>query len=542
MMPVVSRAEMRELDRLTIEVHGTPGHVLMERAGTGAAEVFWREFPRVRTHPVVIAGKGNNGGDGFVVARWLRKRGVRCDVVLLARAADVQGDAGRNLRAFVRGRGRLIEAPGETGVGTARAAMERSRIVIDAIFGTGLSAPVTGPTADVIGLINACGLPVFAIDVPSGLDADRGVPLGIAVQAEATATFGFPKTGLLQFPGADYAGTLAVVDIGIAPGAVESIRPSCCVWSTADVGAVFPPRPRDAHKGDAGHVCVIAGGRGKCGAAVLAAEAASRCGAGLTTLALPESERLLVATQLREVMTAGLAAGPHGLFASPAREELHLLLAGKSSVVVGPGIGVSDGTRTLVRQLISTCELPLVIDADGLNCIGDDVAVLRRRRGATVLTPHPGEMSRLTKTETSVIQADRLGAARRLAEETTACVVLKGARTVVAGPGGTAAINLTGNPGMASGGMGDVLAGMIGSLCGQGLDAEEAALVGVHIHGLAADLAAQAQGGTIGLLASDVIAALPRAIGVAHARALEGQPALRRHPSPGRRSQRRRST
>jgi NAD(P)H-hydrate epimerase len=542
MMPVVSRAEMRELDRLTIEVHGTPGHVLMERAGTGAAEVFWREFPGVRTHPVVIAGKGNNGGDGFVVARWLRRRGVRCDVVLLARAADVQGDAGRNLRAFVRGRGRLIEAPGEAGVEAARAAMGRSRIVIDAIFGTGLSAPVTGPTAAVIALMNACGLPVFAIDVPSGLDADRGVPLGVAVQAEATATFGFPKTGLLLFPGADYAGTLAVVDIGIAPEAVDSVRPSCRVWSTADVGAAFPPRPGDAHKGDAGHVCIVAGGRGKCGAAVLAAEAATRCGAGLTTLALPESERALVATQLREVMTAALAAGADGLFAAPVREGLGILLAGKSSVVVGPGIGVSDGTRALVRQLIASCELPLVIDADGLNCIGDDLAVLRRRRGPTVLTPHPGEMGRLTKAGTPAIQADRVGAARRLAQETGACVVLKGARTVVAGPSGVAAINLTGNPGMASGGMGDVLAGMIGSLCGQGLGAEEAALVGVHLHGLAADVAAEAQGGKIGLIASDVIATLPRAIGVAQATALEEQMPVRRWPSRKRRPRRSRST
>jgi hydroxyethylthiazole kinase-like uncharacterized protein yjeF len=522
-MLVVSSAQMRELDRLTIEVHGTPGRVLMERAGTGAAEVFWQEFPRVRTRPVVIAGKGNNGGDGFVIARWLRARGVRCDVVLLARTGDVRGDAARNLRAFVRARGRVIEAPGASGPAAVRSHLERSRVVIDAIFGTGLNAPVEGPTAEVLDLINACGLPVCAIDIPSGLDADRGVPLGVAVQAEVTATFGFPKTGLLLFPGAEYVGTLAVVDIGIAPAAVAAVAPGCRFWTGADVGAAFPPRARDAHKGDAGHVGIIAGGHGKCGAAVLAAEAACRSGAGLTTLVLPDSEQALVAPQLREVMTGSLPASTGGVFAPPTREQLDMMLAGKAAIVVGPGIGVSDGTRMLVRQVISGTRVPLVIDADGLNCLGDDVQVLRRRPGPTVLTPHPGEMSRLTGMPTAAIQEDRVGAAQRLAEVTGAHVVLKGARTVIAAPGGHVAINLTGNPGMATGGMGDVLAGVVGALCAQGLEAMEAATVGVHLHGLAADMATGAQGGEIGLIASDVIEMLPSAIGAVQACAREEQ-------------------
>jgi hydroxyethylthiazole kinase-like uncharacterized protein yjeF len=514
---------MRELDRLTIEVHGTPGRVLMERAGTGAAEVFWQAFPRVRTRPVVIAGKGNNGGDGFVIARWLRARGVRCDVVLLARADDVRGDAAINLRAFVRARGRVIEAPGVSGPAAVRSTFEQSRVVIDAIFGTGLNAPVEGHTAEVIDLINASGLPVCAIDIPSGLDADRGVPLGVAVQAEVTATFGFPKTGLVLFPGAEYVGTLAVVDIGIAPAAVEAVAPGCRFWTGSDVGAAFPPRARDAHKGDAGHVSIIAGGHGKCGAAVLAAEAACRAGAGLTTLVLPDSEGPRVAPQLREIMTGALPATTGGMFAPPTREQLEMTLAGKDAVVVGPGIGVSDGTRMLVRQVISGTRVPVVIDADALNCLGDEVGVLRRRQGPTVLTPHPGEMSRLTGMNTAAVQEDRVGVARRLADATGAHVVLKGARTVIAAPGGDVAINLTGNPGMASGGMGDVLAGVIGALCAQGLDAMEAATVGAHLHGLAADMATGALGGEIGLIASDVIEMLPRAIGAVQASAREEQ-------------------
>jgi NAD(P)H-hydrate epimerase len=518
-MLVVTRAEMRELDRLTIEVHGTPGHVLMERAGAGATEAFWRAFPGVRTRPVVVAGKGNNGGDGFVVARSLRKRGVRCEVVLLARAQDVRGDAARNLRAFVRARGRLIEAPGAAGVAAVRGALEGRRVIIDAIFGTGLNAPVEGPVAEVISLINACGLPVFAIDIPSGLDADRGEALGTAVQAEATATFGFPKVGQVLYPGADHVGTLSVIDIGIAAEAVAAVGPKMRLLAGAEMGVLLAPRRRDAHKGDAGHVLIVAGGRGKCGAAVLAAEGAARAGAGLTTLALPEVERPLVATQLREVMTVSLAAAADGLFGAPVASELEGIFATKSCVVVGPGIGVSDGTRALVQALVTRCPLPLVIDADGLNCLADNLAALQARPGPTVLTPHPGEMSRLIGMPIQAVQADRVGVARQCATRTGACVVLKGARTVVATPDGSAAINLTGNPGMASGGMGDVLAGVIGALCAQGLPAEDAAGLAVYLHGMAADLAAAERGGEIGLIASDVIGSLPRAIALTQAMA-----------------------
>jgi len=292
---------------------------------------------------------------------------------------------------------------------------------------------------------------------------------------------------------------------------------------------MLPPRQRDAHKGEAGHVLIIAGGRGKCGAAVLAAESAARAGSGLTTLALPETERASVATQLREVMTASLGATPDGFFAAPEPVQIDGVLDQKSCVVVGPGIGVGEGARALVRWLVTSCGLPLVIDADGLNCLAPDVASLRKRPGPTVLTPHPGEMSRLLESSVSAVQADRLGVARRLASDTGACVVLKGARTVIASADGTAEINPTGNPGMASGGMGDVLAGVIGGLCAQGLKAEDAAAHGVYVHGMGADLAAAERGGEIGLIASDVMAALPRAITAVQAAAFE---ALRTTETP----------
>jgi NAD(P)H-hydrate epimerase len=540
-MFVVTTAEMRELDRLTIEVHGTPGHVLMERAGAGAAHVFWDRFPGVRTRPVVVAGKGNNGGDGFVVARHLGRRGVRCDVVLLARAEDLRGDAARNLRAFVRGRGRLVEAPGAAAVPAVRAALGRSRVVIDAIFGTGLNAPVDGPIAEVIALVNASGLPVFAVDMPSGLDGDSGQPLGVAVQAEVTATFGFPKLGQVLYPGAGYVGTLGVVDIGIAPQAVSAVAPSSRLLTMGEVGRLFPRRPADAHKGDAGHAFIVAGGRGKCGAAVLAAEAAVRAGAGLTTLAVPESERAGVAMRLREVMTAGLRDAGDGVFAAPTPADLAAVSSRKTSVTVGPGIGVSAGTRALVEALVTECPLPLVIDADALNCLAGNVALLRRRAGPTVLTPHPGEMARLVAASVTQVQADRVGMAKRLALESGACIVLKGARTTVAAPNGSVGINVTGNPGMASGGMGDVLAGVIGALCAQGLDAVDAAAVGVHVHGLAADLAAASLGGEIGIIASDVIARLPAAIArVQEVAAADDPPATTDRSAPGHAAGRRR--
>jgi NAD(P)H-hydrate epimerase len=520
-MLAVTSAEMRELDRLAIEVHGIPGHVLMERAGTGAAALFWKQFPRVRRHPVVIAGKGNNGGDGFVVARHLLRRGVRCDVVLLARAAEVHDDAARNLRAFTRARGRLLEAPGVEGVGIVRAALEGKQAVIDAILGTGLNAEVRGPLAEVIALLNASGLPVFAIDIPSGLDADRGIPLGIAVQAEATATFGFPKIGQLLYPGADHVGALGIVDIGIPREAVATVAPRTWLLEAAAAGAMLPRRRRDSHKGDAGHLLIVAGGQGKCGAATLAARGGLRAGAGLTTLALPAGVSHGGVPTPAEVMTATLPAASDGLYATPSAQELAALLAGKASVVTGPGIGVGTGTRALVGQLVETCACPLVLDADALNCIAEDPALLQRRNGPTVLTPHPGEMGRLIERSASDVQAARLESARQLADETGACVVLKGARTVVADPDGFTLINPTGNPGMASGGMGDALAGVIGALCAQGLSAADAAALGVYVHGLAADLAAAALGGEIGLTASDVIDALPRAIARAQAAATD---------------------
>ncbi len=456
---------MRTLDRWTIE-HGTPGHVLMERAGAGTARVLRERLRRPRGPVVVVCGRGNNGGDGFVVARHLRRARVPVEVWLAARPEEVRGDAARMLAAWRRARGavRALATPADVEALARR--LVRAAAVVDALFGTGLNAPVAGVAAAVIAAINACGAPVLAVDIASGLSADTGAPLGAAVRATVTATFGYPKVGQLMYPGVEHTGLLAVVDIGIPREALAAVAPGTVLLESEEVGARLPPRRRDAHKGDFGHVLVIAGSRGKTGAA----------------------------------LGDGAAALADGAAASA-------LLTDRGAVVCGPGLGQASATRELIRHVVRQCTVPLVLDADGLNAVAG-TSVLRERPGPTVVTPHPGEMARLQGGDTARVQADRLGAARAFARAERVVVVLKGARTVIASPVGATAICPTGNPGMASGGTGDVLAGVIGALLAQGLAAYDAAALGVFAHGAAGDAVAARQG-EVGLLASDLLAELP---------------------------------
>lgn len=501
-MYLVTAEEMRALDRLTIE-HGTPGHVLMERAGRGATQVLLECFPRLRRkgrRAVVVVGKGNNGGDGLVIARLLRQRGARTDVVLLGRAAELGGDAERNLRAYRRGRAGLHELGDGSALGVLERLLNGADLVVDAIFGTGLTKPVHGLHAEAIELINACGVPVFAVDIPSGLNADTGLAMGTAIQAEATASFGFAKIGEALYPGVRHCGRLAVVDIGLAPEAIAAQPPRAALLDAATVGRLVPVRQPDAHKGDCGHVLVIAGSFGKTGAAQLAARAAGRAGAGLVTLVAPASLYPIYAGGALEVMTEALPDDDGRIQFDEVR--LAALLEGKNAVVIGPGIGTHDGAARTVRWLLSNIELPIVIDADAITVLARDAAILRVSRAQPLLTPHPGEMSRLLGNVTAAVQSDRAGVARRFATEYRCTLVLKGARSVIAAPDGWVWVNPTGNPGMASGGMGDVLSGILGGLLAQGLSSDEAARLGVYLHGAVADQITA--DGEIGLLASDL--------------------------------------
>ena len=529
-MMLVTASEMRRLDEWTIERGGTPGHVLMERAGRGATAVLLEQFPHVRRRRVlVVAGKGNNGGDGFVIARLLRRKGVRAEVALLGAAADVRGDAARALRAMQAARVPLTEVTTAAAVGRLAEAVGTAVLVVDAIFGTGLNATVQGLHADVLHLLNASGVPIFAVDIPSGLDADRGVALGVAVQAEATATFGFAKIGQLIHPGVDHVGSLAVVDIGIAADAVAAVQPRTSLLQAPDVARLVPVRAPDAHKGSYGHVLVVAGSRGRTGAALLAAHAACRAGAGLTTLAGPASLNTIFSLGAPEVMTVALADDDGSVRFDEA--AVRQALEGKTAVVVGPGIGTHDDAQRLVTFLLREVALPMVVDADALTCIARNPAVLDRARAAAILTPHPGEMGRVLTTDAAAVQADRVGTARTVAAAHGCTVVLKGARTVIAAADGAVWINPTGNSGMASGGMGDALSGMLGALLAQGLPPAEAACLGVYLHGDIGDRVARERG-PIAVLASDIIEGVPA--GFARLCTLGAPPVTQGRPGRGR--------
>jgi NAD(P)H-hydrate epimerase len=503
-MLVVTAGQMRALDQWTI-TRGTPGRILMERAGKGAAAVLRRRWKRGRT--VLVCGRGNNGGDGFVIARHLKRAGFPVEVWLAGRPDAVRGDAALALAAWRRSGGRVRECNGTSGLEALRAQLVRATLVVDALLGTGLNAPVEGLHAALIDAMNAAGAPILAVDIASGLSADSGRPLGTAVRATVTATFGYAKVGQVLHPGIEHTGELEIVGIGLREDGLESLGPTTHVLEARTIGRLLPRRPRNAHKGTFGHLLVVAGSRGKTGAALLAAEGGGRAGAGLLTLASAAVLQPVLEGHVREAMTAALPDGRDGTAALGDGIALMRLLEGRAAVACGPGLGVNPDTRTLVSTIVRTARVPLVLDADALNCIAG-TGVLRERLGPTVLTPHPGEMGRLLEITTAEVQADRLRVARQLATRDQVVVVLKGARSIVVAPDGRAAIVPTGNPGMASGGTGDVLAGVVGGLLAQGLDAFDAACVATFAHGLAGDRVALRQG-EIGLLARDLLDELP---------------------------------
>ncbi|MGD0290433.1 MAG: NAD(P)H-hydrate dehydratase [Candidatus Binataceae bacterium] len=514
-MILLNAAESRELDRLSQEKYGIASYSLMRRAGEAVADLLLRRWPRVIGSSVlVVAGKGNNGGDGLVAARKLMQAGARVRVILLARSADLQGDAARAHGDYVAAGGSVAEVTNADAIGTAIRA-EKPAATVDAIFGTGLNAEVRGIARGAIEAINSLGVPVAAVDIASGVNADSGAVMGVAVAAGLTVTFGYAKYGHVSYPGAEFTGELEIAEIGFAAAALGEIAPRGRMIEASDVKSMLKPRSANTHKGTYGHPLIIAGSRGKSGAAILAARGALRTGAGLVTAAIPDSIAAIVAGGQPELMTAPMA-DRDGHFAAPAAiDELKSLAAGMNALVAGPGIGVSEDTRELMTWLVeegAQPERPLLIDADGLNVIAAlGPALLKSAHGPIVLTPHPGEMARLLGASTVAVNADRIGAARRLAEMTGAGVLLKGARTVVATPDGRVSINSSGNPGMATPGTGDVLSGMVGALLGQGMAAGDALALAAFVHGLAADRLAD-RFGPVGYLAGDLVAELPAAM------------------------------
>jgi hydroxyethylthiazole kinase-like uncharacterized protein yjeF len=511
-MVLVTANEMREMDRRTISEFGIPGRVLMENAGRGAVSVFLERFCDLKHRRVgVLAGRGNNGGDGFVMARYLRQRNVAVTVFLLAEATRVTGDALANLELLAPIGVAVIQLPDREAFLAQQRLLGCQDIWIDAILGTGLGAEVKGYFRDVIEFVNASRCPVFAVDIASGIDSDTGNRCGICIQAFATATFAFAKVGHHLYPGLQATGALDIVDIGIPSHIADTAGCRHELLTAASLGPLFFPRAPDTHKGRTGHLAVIAGSLGKTGAAIMTAGGALRAGAGLVTLGMAAGLHAVAEITVTEAMTWPLPDTGNGCLSAAGFDQAMQLLAGKQALAIGPGLGSAEETRRLVRRVIAASGVPMVIDADGLNALAGDLDALAKAPAPAILTPHPGEMARLTGQSVMEIQKNRVHAARRLSETTGAVVVLKGARTVIAKPDGRVAINPTGNPGMASGGMGDVLTGVIAGLLAQGFSPFDAACAGVYVHGAAADTLASKT--PVGYLATDVLHAIPAAMG-----------------------------
>lgn len=510
-MRIVTAAEMQAMDRETIESIDIPGRVLMENAGRGATRCFLeRIYEKNRGRVGVIAGRGNNGGDGFVMARYLAQRGIEVCVFLLSTQDRVQGDAAANLNLLNALNVPVIEMPDEQHLNDHRTQLHHVACWIDAIFGTGLNADVRGYYKTVIDFINAMQNPVFAVDIPSGLNADTGQPCGTAIRAAATTTFGFPKIGHVVHPGVEYCGQIDVIDIGI-PSVVSDAAANMTTLTTGEhIQRLLPQRSPQSHKGHTGHTLIVAGATGKTGAAAMTATTALRIGAGLVTLAVPRPLNPILENQVIEAMTIPVADDGTGAFAADAFDIIQQTWQDKRCVALGPGVGTSGGTRELVQRIVKECPLPLVIDADGLNNLAADMSLLKQRSAPTILTPHPGEMARMTGLSTADIQADRMTAVRDLARRYKVVVALKGAATLISAPDGRVWINPTGNAGMASGGMGDVLTGAVAGLIAQGCTPEEATVAAVYLHGLAADLLAVDT--PVGYLATEVMDTLPLAM------------------------------
>ena len=503
-MRVLNTQQMREADRRTIDEIGLPSIVLMENAGRQAVAAMEAAFDDLATsHVAVLCGRGNNGGDGFVVARTLAQRGVRSTVFLLGAVAEVRGDARTNLEVLGRIGLTVVEIANAQDWELHFTEVSECDVVVDALLGTGFSGTLTGLLETVVADVNGLGVPIVAIDLPTGVSADSHEIAGSAIEATMTVTLAAPKIPLVFPPADSHGGDLVIADIGIPPPVIDELEgPYIELLTRERMRELVPARAADSHKGDFGRVLIVAGSLGKTGAAHLAALGALRSGAGLVTVAAPRSAVPIIASMGPEYMTEPLEETAAGTVDFSALDRV---LDMKADVIaLGPGLGQDPSTAAFVQGLVERAGVPLVVDADGLNAFAGEADRLLGRDGVDVIiTPHPGELARLVNVSVEAVQHDRLNYAREFAASHRAHVVLKGHRTIIAGPENRAFINLTGNAGMATGGTGDVLTGMIAAWFAQLLDAEAACKLAVYLHGTAGDLA-EADEGEVALVASDV--------------------------------------
>jgi NAD(P)H-hydrate epimerase len=470
---------------------------------------MWRYFPDLNERRVaVLAGGGNNGGDGFVIARHLWQQRVEVSVCCLKKSESYRGDAQINLE-IIQKLGLPVEESTESKtIAALRAKLADADLVVDAMLGTGLDAPVRGFYREVIELVNQEGKPVLSVDLPSGLNASSGIPLGACIKADVTATFGLPKVGQLVTPGCDFVGNLEVVDIGLPRSVAMKPDPPRIWLEPTDLAHLVRPRSSTSHKGSFGHVLAVGGSVGKTGAGAMAGLGAARAGAGLVTLAVPSSLHELLEVKLTEIMTEPLPETAEQTVAAASLPRLQTLLEGKQALALGPGLSTRQETVQVVLELVENTVCPIVLDADGVNVLVDNLDVLTRAQAPVILTPHPGEMGRLLGCSAGAVQNERLAIVESFSKEYGVTLVLKGARSLISSADGRLAINSSGNPGLASGGTGDVLTGLIAGFLAQGLSPFDAACLGVFCHGKAADRLAM-RWGDRGMLATDLLPEIP---------------------------------
>ncbi len=512
MMKILTGEQMRTLDQKAIRELGIPGIILMENAGRGVFEHmldFWQDIDSKKIG--ICCGGGNNGGDGFVVARYLMNRGQKPEVFLFADQKKVRGDAKINLDILINTGGRVYVIPDQDALNTYKDILGKCHIIVDAIFGTGLKPPVTGFLAETIQFINGLQKEIVAVDIPSGLGSDSPKITGSCIKANLTVTFALPKVSHLLPPAMDMVGDLRIVDIGIPDFLINENEYEIMALDLPFLAPFLKKRLPNTHKGNYGHCLIIAGSEGKTGAACLAAQAALRIGAGLVTLGIPASLNDIVEIKLTEAMTLPLPETEERTLSVRALPRITEILPRISSIAIGPGLSQNPETGELVRKMINEIGLPMVIDADAINLIAGEFDLIKKAGHTPVLTPHPGEMARLIGSSVVEVLSGRPDIVKQHATEGGCYLVLKGYHTLMANPGGDIFLNLTGNPGMATGGMGDILTGMMAGLMAQGYSKQDSMLLSVYIHGLAGDLAAEIKGEE-GLIATDLFDTLPKAL------------------------------
>ena len=529
-MLAVTREEIKKLDEWAISELGIPRLVLMENAGRGVVSAVFSEIEKPR-NVCVVCGTGNNGGDGFVVARVLAAANVDVTVFILSTRSVIKDESKLNLNILEKMSIPVLEMTDGSSAEKLASALKNCDVIVDAIFGVGFRGSVDGIFAKAIDLINSSKKVVVSVDIPSGLDADTGSVGDHCVNARITATFTYPKRGMFPYPAMDHVGKLKIIDIGIPqinplnpgiPATKQKVEPRSAgtheikIITPDFVAGKIPARSISAHKGTCGTVLIIASSPGMTGACTLAARSALRVGAGLVRVGVPESLAQEIDSQFSEMITVALPETKNKTLSPGALNKILDLYRTSDCVAIGPGLSTDKETAALAKAFLKALskenrKVPVVIDADALNAISDELALIRDSKTPIILTPHPGEMARLAGTTAAAIQSDREGQAKTLAKKVDAVVVLKGARTLVAMPDGRLSLNMTGNPGMASAGMGDVLTGAIAGLIAQGLTAEDAALSGVFLHGMSGDVVSALKG-EHGIIASDLVEALPYVI------------------------------